>query len=187
MRELAVRAKVPVMPSTGALPTDMAETQEMANAVGYPVKVKASWGGGGLGMRLIDTADDLVGTLDVARREALVAFGNDEVYLEKHIHRARHFEIQMFGDSLGDNVHLFERACAVQGRSPKTLERAPEPSIGEESGTRLCDAVLRLAQVANYTHAGTVEFLVDADTDQRYFIEANPRICARSEPRDVSY
>lgn len=175
-RQLAERAGVPVVPATGALPRDLAGAKALAAEVGYPLMLKASWGGGGRGMRVIETEADLGPAMEVARREALAAFGNDEVYLEKLVRRARHVEVQVMGDTHGQLVHLFERDCSVQRRNQKVVERAPAPYLGAERRAELCAAALRLARAADYTHAGTVEFLLDADTDRFYFIEVNPRI-----------
>ncbi|WP_126446762.1 pyruvate carboxylase [Sulfuricystis multivorans] len=175
-RALAERAGVPVVPATGALPRDLDETKRLAASVGYPLMLKASWGGGGRGMRIVATEADLGPAMEVARREAAAAFGNDEVYLEKLVRRARHVEVQVIGDSYGNLVHLYERDCSVQRRNQKVVERAPAPYLSEARRAELCAAALKLAKAANYTHAGTVEFLMDADTDQFYFIEVNPRI-----------
>ena len=175
-RELAQAAGVPVVPATTALPLDVAQASAMAAAVGYPLMLKASWGGGGRGMRVIENEVELAPALEVARREALAAFGNDEVYLEKLVRRARHVEVQVLGDKHGQLVHLFERDCSVQRRNQKVVERAPAPYLDAATRQALCDAALKLAHAANYTHAGTVEFLMDADTGKFYFIEVNPRI-----------
>ena len=175
-RAAAMAAGVPVMPATGPLPADPAEARRLAEGVGYPLMLKASWGGGGRGMRVIESPDDLDAQLDVARREAGAAFGNDEVYLEKLVRRARHVEVQVIGDRHGNLVHLFERDCSVQRRNQKVVERAPAPYLEESRRAELCASALKLARAAKYTHAGTVEFLMDADTDDFYFIEVNPRI-----------
>ncbi|MTJ81965.1 MAG: pyruvate carboxylase [Telmatospirillum sp.] len=175
-RDLARRAGVPVVPATPALPRDPAEARRLADAVGYPLMLKASWGGGGRGMRVVETGDDLPTALAVARREAAAAFGNDEVYLERLVRNARHVEVQILGDRHGNVVHLFERDCSVQRRNQKVVERAPAPYLSEKQRASLCDAALRLAHAANYTHAGTVEFLMDVDSGHFYFIEVNPRI-----------
>ncbi|MCB1917669.1 MAG: pyruvate carboxylase [Rhodocyclaceae bacterium] len=175
-RTLAVAAGVPVVPATGALPADLDEVKRLAREVGYPLMLKASWGGGGRGMRAIESEDELPGLLDVARREALAAFGNDEVYLEKLVRRARHVEVQVLGDTHGGLVHLFERDCSVQRRNQKVVERAPAPYLDDAHRSALCDAALALCRSAHYTHAGTVEFLLDADSGAFYFIEVNPRI-----------
>jgi len=175
-RNAAVAAGVPVMPATAPLPRDLAEAKKLAAQVGYPLMLKASWGGGGRGMRVIESEADLDAQLDVGRREAGAAFGNDEVYLEKLVRHARHVEVQIMGDLHGNIVHLFERDCSVQRRNQKVVERAPAPYLDAARRTELCDAALRLARAVNYTHAGTVEFLMDVDTDKFYFIEVNPRI-----------
>lgn len=175
-REAAVAAGVPVMPATDPLPDDVAACLAQAEAIGYPLMLKASWGGGGRGMRAIENADDLKVQLPVARREAKAAFGNDEVYLEKLVRRAHHVEVQILGDLHGNVVHLYERDCSVQRRNQKVVERAPAPYLNDAQRAELCESALRLARAVNYTHAGTVEFLMDADTGKFYFIEVNPRI-----------
>ncbi len=138
--------------------------------------LKASWGGGGRGMRVIESEADLQPMMALAKSEALAAFGNDEVYLEKLVRRARHVEVQLLGDTHGNLVHLFERDCSVQRRNQKVVERAPAPYLDEASRLALCASALDLGRAANYTHAGTVEFLMDTDTGKFYFIEVNPRI-----------
>ncbi|MBM3393865.1 MAG: pyruvate carboxylase [Betaproteobacteria bacterium] len=175
-RNLAQKVGVPVVPATAALPHDIEQSKQMAAAVGYPLMLKASWGGGGRGMRVVEKADDLAGHMEVARREALAAFGNDELYLEKLVRRARHVEVQVMGDTHGQLVHLFERDCSVQRRNQKVVERAPAPYLDDTQRAALCECALTLARAAHYTHAGTVEFLMDADTGAYYFIEVNPRI-----------
>ena len=175
-RELAQKMNVPVMPATGALPRDPAEAAKLAAQVGYPLMLKASWGGGGRGMRVIESEADLPGLMEVAQREALAAFGNDEVYLEKLVRRARHVEVQVLGDTHGGLIHLFERDCSVQRRNQKVVERAPALYLDDERRVELCAAALKLGRRVDYTHAGTVEFLMDADSGAFYFIEVNPRI-----------
>jgi pyruvate carboxylase len=178
-RNAAQAAGVPVMPATLPITDhseDLQEAKAMANAIGYPLMLKASWGGGGRGMRVIESDADLQAQLPVSRREAASAFGNDEVYLEKLVRRARHVEVQIMGDKHGQIVHLFERDCSVQRRNQKVVERAPAPYLNDDQRHELCESALRLARAVNYTHAGTVEFLMDADTSKFYFIEVNPRI-----------
>ncbi len=175
-RNLAEKAGVPVMPATGPLPADMAEIASLAEKVGYPVMLKASWGGGGRGMRVIESAEQLDRQVSAGRREAEAAFGNGEVYLEKLVRRARHVEVQLLGDTAGTVVHLFERDCSVQRRNQKVVERAPAPYLTEAQRTEVCEAALRLAREAGYVGAGTAEFLMDADTGAFHFIEVNPRI-----------
>ena len=175
-RNVAIQANVPVIPATKALPMEIEQCQRLAAEVGYPLMLKASWGGGGRGMRVVEQENDLEDAINVARREAKSAFGNDEVYLEKLIRNARHVEVQILGDTHGNLVHLFERDCTVQRRNQKVVERAPAPYLSETQREELCEAALRLARAVDYTHAGTVEFLMDAVTEQFYFIEVNPRI-----------
>ncbi len=175
-RHLAVKAKAPVMPATGPLPREDAEVQRLAAEVGFPLMLKASWGGGGRGMRVIEDGTALLESVATARREALNAFGNDEVYLEKLVRRARHVEVQILGDHYGNLVHLFERDCSVQRRNQKVVERAPAPYLSTEKRQKFCDAALSLAREAGYVNAGTVEFLMDMDSEDIYFIEVNPRI-----------
>jgi pyruvate carboxylase len=175
-RQLAERAGVAVMPATAALPADPAECARLAAALGYPAMLKASWGGGGRGMRVVESAAQLSEALPLARREAHVAFGNDEVYLEKLVRRARHVEVQILGDSFGNLVHLFERDCTVQRRNQKVVERAPAVFLSAAQRAQLYAAALAIARAAHYCNAGTVEFLQDADSGRCYFIEVNPRI-----------
>ena len=142
--------------------TSWSECRRLAGQVGYPVMLKASWGGGGRGMRVIESDAQLAELLPVARREARAAFGNDEVYLEKLVRRARHLEVQILGDSHGNLVHLFERDCTVQRRNQKVVERAPAVFLSDEERAELCAAALSIGRAAHYHNAGTVEFLQDA-------------------------
>lgn len=175
-REAAIAADVPVVPATGALPDDIDEIKKLANDIGFPLMLKASWGGGGRGMRPIHSESELENSVMASRREAKAAFGNDELFIEKLIERARHVEVQILGDKYGNAVHLFERDCTVQRRNQKVVERAPAPYLDDEQRARLCELGLKIARHANYECAGTVEFLMDKDTSEYYFIEVNPRI-----------
>ena len=175
-RTIAVAAGAPVMPATAPLPDDPAEIKRLAAKIGYPVMLKASWGGGGRGMRPIEGEDKLIDAVVSAKREARNAFGKDEVYLEKLVRRARHVEVQILGDAHGNLVHLFERDCSIQRRNQKVIERAPAPFLDDATRQGLCDAALKIGRATNYVGAGTVEFLIDADTGKYYFIEVNPRI-----------
>jgi pyruvate carboxylase len=175
-RELAVSAGVPVMPATPPLPVDAAECARLAARVGYPVMLKASWGGGGRGTRIVEDEAQLQELLPLARREALAAFGNDEVYLEKLVRRARHVEVQILGDTHGNLVHLYERDCTMQRRNQKVVERAPAVFLTGAQREELCGAALAIGRATRYRNAGTVEFLQDADSGRFYFIEVNPRI-----------
>jgi pyruvate carboxylase len=175
-RNLATSARVPVMPATPPLPADIETCQKQAAEVGYPVMLKASWGGGGRGMRIIENDAQLAELLPVARREAKAGFGNDEVYLEKLVRQARHIEVQLLGDTHGNLVHLYERDCTVQRRNQKVVERAPAAFLTEAQRTELCNYALQIGRAVRYRNAGTVEFLQDAETGKFYFIEVNPRI-----------
>jgi pyruvate carboxylase len=175
-RNLATTAGVPVMPATPPLPADIEECKRLARIIGYPVMLKASWGGGGRGMRVIENDAQLAELVPVARREAKSAFGNDEIYLEKLVRRARHVEVQILGDSHGGLVHLYERDCSVQRRNQKVVERAPAVFLTDDQRAKLCEAALAIGRATCYINAGTVEFLQDADTGSFYFIEVNPRI-----------
>jgi pyruvate carboxylase len=175
-RNLAIAHKVPVMPATPPLPDDAASVKKLAESIGYPVMLKASWGGGGRGMRPLASAEGVVEAVAMARREAMSAFGKDEVYFEKLVSRARHIEVQILGDSHGNLVHLFERDCTIQRRHQKVIERAPADTITEKTRQGMTEAALRIGKATNYIGAGTVEFLVDSDSGEFYFIEVNPRI-----------
>jgi len=175
-RAVARSVGVPVMPATGALPDDPDEILRRAGEIGYPIMLKASWGGGGRGMRPIEAPHGVIDAVTSARREAAAAFGNDEIYLEKLVRRARHVEVQILGDARGGLVHLFERDCSIQRRNQKIIERAPAPYLAETTRRALVEAALAIGHAVRYVGAGTVEFLIDADTNAFYFIEVNPRI-----------
>ena len=175
-RNLALEVGVPVIPATLPLPDDMAKVREMAAEVGFPVMLKASWGGGGRGMRVIRAEKDLEREVTEGKREAMAAFGKDEVYLEKLVERARHVEVQILGDTHGNVVDLFERDCSIQRRNQKVVERAPAPYLDDAQRREIAGYARQLADATAYVGAGTVEFLMDSDTDKFYFIEVNPRI-----------
>ncbi len=175
-RTLALEAGVPVMPASPVLPDSISQCLEYADEIGYPVMLKASWGGGGRGMRVIESPSQLEEMLPMARREAKAAFGNDEVYLEKLVRNARHIEVQIIGDDAGNLVHLFERDCTVQRRNQKVVERAPAGFLSQAQRAAMCESALKIGHAASYRNAGTVEFLQDADSGEYYFIEVNPRI-----------
>ena len=175
-RRVAVEAGVPVIPATEVLGDDFDAIRAEAEAVGYPLMLKASWGGGGRGMRPILNADELESKVREGRREAEAAFGNGEGYLEKMIQRARHVEVQILGDKHGQIYHLFERDCTVQRRNQKVVERAPAPYLSAEQRAEVCEMGRRICAHVNYECAGTVEFLMDMDSGRFYFIEVNPRV-----------
>jgi pyruvate carboxylase len=147
-----------------------------AAEVGYPLMLKASWGGGGRGMRPIHGPAELEEKVLEGRREAEAAFGNGEGYLEKMILRARHVEVQILGDKHGGMYHLFERDCSVQRRNQKVVERAPAPYLTDAQRAEVCELGYKICKHVNYECAGTVEFLMDMDNEQFYFIEVNPRV-----------
>ncbi|MGJ8595387.1 pyruvate carboxylase [Sulfitobacter sp.] len=175
-RRVAMAADVPVIPATEVLSDDMAEIKKEAAAVGYPLMLKASWGGGGRGMRPIYNEGELEEKVREGRREAEAAFGNGEGYLEKMIMKARHVEVQILGDSHGDIYHLYERDCSVQRRNQKVVERAPAPYLTEEQRAHVCELGRKICAHVNYECAGTVEFLMDMETEEFFFIEVNPRV-----------
>ncbi len=175
-RRVAIEAGVPVIPATEVLGDDIEAIKKEAAEVGYPLMLKASWGGGGRGMRPIFSEDELEEKVLEGRREAEAAFGNGEGYLEKMITRARHVEVQILGDKFGDIYHLWERDCSVQRRNQKVVERAPAPYLSETQREAICLLGKKICQHVNYECAGTVEFLMDMDSGEFYFIEVNPRV-----------
>ncbi len=175
-REIAEKAKVNILGGSARAVNSLGEARDVAKKLGYPIMLKAAHGGGGRGMRVVNSPDELGPNLDTGRREAAAAFGNGEVFLEKYIRRARHIEVQLLGDLHGNLVHLFERDCSVQRRHQKVVELAPAPSLDPQLRANLCEAALAIGRAVRYENAGTVEFLVDAETGQHSFIEVNPRI-----------
>ena len=175
-RRVAIEAGVPVIPATEVLGDDMDAIIKEAKEVGFPLMLKASWGGGGRGMRPILNEKELPEKVMEGRREAEAAFGNGEGYLEKMIIRARHVEVQILGDTHGDIYHLWERDCSVQRRNQKVVERAPAPYLTQAQREEICELGRKICAHVNYECAGTVEFLMDMDTSKFYFIEVNPRV-----------
>ena len=173
-REQAIAAKIPVIPGTDGPVSSIDEVIEFGDSHGYPLMIKAALGGGGRGMRLVHTQDELASSYERAKSEAKAAFGSDEVYVEKAIIKPKHIEVQILGDQHGEIIHLFERDCSIQRRHQKVVEIAPSNSISKELRNRICDAAVQLMQNVEYINAGTVEFLVSGD--EFYFIEVNPRI-----------
>ncbi|PRD37097.1 UNVERIFIED_CONTAM: pyc [Trichonephila clavipes] len=175
-RRVAVAAGVPVIPATEVLGNDFDAIRKEAAEIGFPLMLKASWGGGGRGMRPILNAEELETKVLEGRREAEAAFGNGEGYLEKMIQRARHVEVQILGDKHGEIYHLYERDCTVQRRNQKVVERAPAPYLTDEQRAEICELGRKICAHVNYECAGTVEFLMDMDESKFYFIEVNPRV-----------
>jgi pyruvate carboxylase len=175
-KRLADQAGVPTIPGTGSALESTDDIARAAERIGYPLMIKASFGGGGRGMRVVQSPGELLNKLEEAQREAASAFGHPEVFLERYIPRAKHIEVQVLGDAYGSLVHLWERDCSVQRRHQKVVEIAPSITLADGLRRRICDAAVRLCRTVSYRNAGTVEFLLDADTDDFYFIEVNPRI-----------
>ena len=174
-RSMAVAQDVPVVPGSDGLIADFDRAIDTAREIGFPVLIKATAGGGGKGMRIAESEDVLKSQLEAARNEAMAAFGNGGVYLEKFIQRPRHIEVQVIADQHGNVCHLFERDCSVQRRHQKLVEEAPSADLPEERRQAICDAAVRMIAGADYSGAGTVEFIVDKDYNF-YFIEVNARI-----------
>ncbi len=175
-RAVAQRIGVPVLPGTEEPITDRDEAMKVARTIGFPLIIKAAFGGGGRGMRVVPKASDLAGLLDEAQAEAGRAFGNPAVFLEKYIPRAKHIEVQILGDQHGNVLHLHERDCSVQRRHQKVIEVAPSYGLPDNVIRELCDAAARMAREIRYDNAGTIEFLYDLDRHEWFFIEMNPRI-----------
>ncbi len=178
-KAIAEQAEVPVIPGFSARGSEDDRFKQRASGeaerIGYPVLVKASAGGGGKGMRIVDTPDELQAALEAGAREAQQAFGDATLMLEKYITRPRHVEIQVLGDRHGHLVHLYERECSVQRRHQKIIEETPSPAVTPDIRERMCAAALRLARAVDYTGAGTVEFILGPD-GQFYFLEMNTRL-----------
>jgi len=178
-KQLMERAGVPLVPGYHGADQDPALLQLKADEIGYPVLIKASAGGGGKGMRAVERAQDFADALTSCKREAINSFGSDAVLVEKYVQRPRHIEIQVFGDSLGNYVYLFERDCSVQRRHQKVLEEAPAPGMTPELRARMGQAAVAAARAVNYVGAGTVEFIVeqrDSGEMDFFFMEMNTRL-----------
>ncbi len=175
-RELAQQAGVRVLPGTDDPVTDRRAAIREARKIGFPLIIKAAYGGGGRGMRVVDREENLEKLLKEAQAEAERAFGNPSVFLERYIRRAKHIEVQIMGDRKGNLVHLYERDCSVQRRHQKVVEIAPSVAVPRAVREELCDAAVAVGREVKYDNAGTVEFLLDCDTNEWFFIEMNPRI-----------
>ncbi len=175
-RKIAEMANVPTLPGTQDPISDPREAAQLAKKIGFPLIIKAAFGGGGRGMRVVKREADLMPLLEEAQGEAGRAFGNPAVFLERYISRAKHIEVQVLGDKHGNVVHLHERDCSVQRRHQKVIEIAPSVGLPDSVRNELCSAAVAIAQSIGYYNAGTVEFLLDLDTHEWFFIEMNPRI-----------
>lgn len=172
----AKRAEIPMIPGSDGPVSTYEEVKKFAETYGLPIMIKAVNGGGGRGMRQVDRMEDLESAFERAKSEAKMAFGDEEVYLEKCIMNPKHIEVQIIGDEQGNIIHLFERDCSIQRRHQKVIEMAPAWSLPKELRQNICDAAVKLMKNVNYLNAGTVEFLVDENEKDFYFIEVNPRI-----------
>jgi pyruvate carboxylase len=175
-RALVHKLGIPTLPGTEEPITDRAKALKLAKHIGFPLIIKAAFGGGGRGMRVVHKSADLARLLDEARNEAERAFGNPAVFLEKFIPRAKHLEVQILGDRHGQVVHLYERDCSVQRRHQKVIEIAPSVGVDESIRRELWEASVKIARATGYDNAGTIEFLYDVDSKEWFFIEMNPRI-----------
>jgi pyruvate carboxylase len=175
-RRLAQKAGIPVVPGTDEPVTNQEAALQAAARAGFPLIIKAAFGGGGRGMRVVERPEDFLPRLDEARQEARSAFGNEAVFIERLVRRAKHIEVQILADRHGNILHLYERDCSVQRRHQKVVEVAPAVDLDAGIRRQITEAAVALARAAEYENAGTVEFLVDADTNDWYFIEVNPRI-----------
>jgi 3-methylcrotonyl-CoA carboxylase alpha subunit len=175
-KEIMDKAGVPVVPGYMGAKQDEATLQKEANKIGYPVLIKAVAGGGGKGMRLVEKEKDFAELLASCKREAKASFANDHVLLEKYITKPRHVEVQVFGDTHGNAVHLFERDCSLQRRHQKVVEEAPAPGLPAKTRAALGDAAVKAVKALKYTNAGTIEFIMDSKTFDFYFMEMNTRL-----------
>ena len=175
-KETAVQAGVPLVPSSSVWQTGELDMDSLSSGIGFPLLVKASAGGGGRGMRVVERVQDLEQALESASREAASAFSDGRVFLERYIPTARHVEFQILADSEGNTIHLFERECRVQRRYQKVIEETPSQALNDDLRRRMASAAVAMAKSADYTNAGTVEFLVDALTGEYFFLEMNARI-----------
>jgi len=187
-KETMIKAGVPVIPGSDGLITDMAKAKKLAKKMGYPVILKATAGGGGKGMRMVERESDMQSAFDSCQRESKAAFGNDGIYLEKFIVNPRHIEIQIAGDQYGNVCHLSERDCSIQRRHQKLVEECPSPFMDSKLRKKMGAAAIKAAKSINYEGVGTVEFLVDKDR-KFYFMEMNTRIqvehCVTEESMDL--
>lgn len=174
-KKMAIECNVPIIPGVDHAVRSLDEVMEVAQSVGYPVMLKASNGGGGRGMRIVNSAEEMPKEFEEARNEAKKAFGDDKIFVEKYLRNPKHIEVQVLGDKYGNVVHLFDRDCSVQRRHQKVVEFAPAFTVSDEVRKKIFADAVRLSKHVGYKNAGTLEFLVDAD-ENYYFIEMNPRI-----------
>ncbi|MEH7093192.1 acetyl-CoA carboxylase biotin carboxylase subunit [Neobacillus vireti] len=174
-RQTMVNAGVPVVPGSSRGLKTIEEACSLAETIGYPIMLKASGGGGGIGMVLCENEQALIKSYESTKKRAMTYFGSDEVFIEKYITESRHIEVQVFGDRLGNIIHLFERDCSIQRRHQKVVEESPSPFLSEHVRQKMFDTAIKAARAVNYTNAGTVEFIVDQE-ENFYFLEMNTRL-----------
>ncbi len=174
-KELMKNAKVPVVPGSEGSIRDFNEATQIANKIGYPIMIKAAAGGGGKGIRLVHSEEELKEAYEIVKQEALVSFNDDEIYIEKFIENPRHVEIQVLADEYGNGIHLGERDCSVQRRNQKVLEESPSTVLDEKLRKKMGEAAINAVKASHYSSAGTIEFLVDKHKNF-YFMEMNTRI-----------
>lgn len=175
-RETMKQAGVPIVPGSQGIIENVEEVVSLANEIGYPVIIKATAGGGGKGIRVARTEEELINGIKITQQEAATAFGNPGVYIEKYIEDFRHVEIQVLADNYGNTIHLGERDCSIQRRLQKLLEESPSPALDSEIREQMGDAAVKAAKAVGYTGAGTVEFIYDYNEQRYYFMEMNTRI-----------
>ncbi len=173
-RKIAREADIPLVPGSEGAVSDV-EASRVARKIGYPVMIKASAGGGGKGMRLVNSKEEFESSLRMARSEAFSSFGDDSVFIEKFIQTPRHVEVQVLGDRHGNLLHLFERECSIQRRHQKVIEEAPSGFISQKTRKNMCAVALRISKAVDYFGAGTVEFIMDQE-ENFYFLEMNTRV-----------
>ena len=174
-RETMTKAGVPIVPGLKQAVSSFSEAREQAKLIGYPVLLKAAAGGGGKGMRVVNKSQDIEQLFKMARSEALSAFGDDRIYIEKYLENPRHIEFQIFADQHGNIVHLGERECSIQRRHQKVIEESPAPTVDPHMRQQMGETAIKAARAANYVNAGTIEFLVDKHKNY-YFLEVNTRL-----------
>jgi acetyl-CoA carboxylase biotin carboxylase subunit len=175
-RDLMKKAGVPIVPGSDGPVSTLEDVRAVTKKTGFPIMIKASAGGGGKGMRLVSNETELESAVRAAKSEALNYFGDDKVYVEKYVTNPKHIEIQVFGDSFGQVVHLFERECSIQRRHQKIIEESPSPALDPKTRAAMGEIAVKAAKSVNYTGAGTVEFIYDIDSKDFYFLEMNTRL-----------
>ena len=175
-KELVESLNLPIIPGLANPPQDVDSLFNAAQQIGFPVLIKASAGGGGMGMRVVNSEDEFVNALSATKQEAISAFGNDHVLVEKYFKKVRHIEVQLLCDQHGKALHCYERECSIQRRRQKVVEEAPAPSISKQLRRDICAASVKIAKAVNYQGLGTVEFMVEEGTDNFYFLEMNTRL-----------